>query len=73
MRRTVTASRGRRAKAMQTMTRRDAIVTALGAGTGLLLGQRSAPADPAQAGAEIERFSAGIRGRRGASRSIFRR
>src|SRR5262245_3760616 len=58
-RRIAMSSRGRSAGRAQTMTRRDALVTALGAGIGTLLGLRGASADPSQASAEIAKFSSG--------------
>ena len=52
-------SRSRSASGTQTMTRRDALATALAVGTGVVLGLRSASADPSQASAEIAKFSFG--------------
>ena len=51
----------RRASAMQVMSRRDALATSVGAGALLLLGLRATPAGPAEANAEIAKFSAGRR------------
>ena len=65
MRRTITPSRRRSSTATKTMTRRDTIVTALGASTGLVLGLHSAPADPEGASVEIAKFSRGMNGRSG--------
>src|SRR5262245_26254693 len=59
MRRRIAMSRGRSAGRTQTMTRRDALVTALGAGIGMLLGLRGASADPSQESAESAKFSSG--------------
>jgi len=65
MRRRINASRSGGGRVVQRMTRRGAIVTALGAGTGLLLGLGGAPAGPVEASAEIARFSGGLIGRPG--------
>src|SRR5262245_57638004 len=59
MRRRIAISRSRSASGSQTVTRRYALATGLGVGTGMLLGLRSASADPSQASAEIAKFSSG--------------
>jgi len=49
----------KRSNVTRSMTRRDALVTTLAVGTGMLLRLRTASADPAEAEAEITKFANG--------------